>query len=122
MMAGLYDNSRRMDSSFFSLLNLFGAVKVVANDDDTIGVSMVTNLAGVPIKWREVEPFVWRQTEGKQLLSAKVEDGRVVRFSFDDVSPFMMFEPVAARPPAPGCCRCSSPPWSHCCLRPSPGR
>ena len=67
MMAGRYDNSRRMDSSFFSLLNLFGAVKVVANDDDTIGISMVTNLAGAPMKWREIEPFVWRQTEGKQI-------------------------------------------------------
>ncbi len=93
-IAGRYGNSRRSDSSFLSLLNLFGAVKVTANEDHTIGVSMFTNLAGMPSRWREIEPYVWRQEEGKQLLSAKVEDGRVVRFSVDDVSPFMMFEPV----------------------------
>ena len=93
-IAGRYGNSRRSDSSFLSLLNLFGAVKVTANEDHTIGVSMFTNLAGMPSRWREIEPYVWRQEEGKQLLSAKVEHGRVVRFSVDDVSPFMMFEPV----------------------------
>lgn len=93
-IAGRYGNSRRSDSSFLSLLNLFGAVKVTANEDHTIGVSMFTNLAGMPSRWREIEPYVWRQEEGKQLLSAKVEDGRVVRFSVDDVSPFMMFEPA----------------------------
>ncbi len=96
MMVGVYDNSRRMDSSFLSLLNLAGPIKVAANEDGTISVPLATNLAGVPIKWREVEPFVWRDVNGKSLLSAQVEDGRVVRFSFDGLSPFMVFEPSPA--------------------------
>ena len=96
LMAGLYDNSRRMESSFLSLLNLAGPIKVTANDDGTVSVPIARNLAGVPIKWREVEPFVWRDSEGKSLLAAQVKDGRVVRFSFDGLSPFMVFEPVAA--------------------------
>ena len=57
---------------------------------------LATNLAGVPIKWREVEPFVWRDVDGKNLLAAQVKDGRVVRFSFDGLSPFMVFEPTPA--------------------------
>jgi CubicO group peptidase (beta-lactamase class C family) len=94
MIAGGYSNSRRIESSFLSLLNLFSTIKVIANEDNTITVSMVNNLAGVPGKWREIAPFVWRQVDGKSLLSAKVEDGKVTRFSFGEVSPFMMFEPA----------------------------
>lgn len=93
MMVGAYDNSRRMHSSFFSLLDLIGQVKISANEDGTIGVSMMQNLAGAPMKWREVSPFVWREVGGKRRLAATVEEGRVTRFSFDDVSPFMVFEP-----------------------------
>ncbi|WP_116809718.1 serine hydrolase domain-containing protein [Steroidobacter cummioxidans] len=96
MMAGVYESSRRMDSSFFSLLGLAGPIKVIPNPDHTISVSMAQNLAGVPIKWREIEPFVYRDVEGKYLLSAQVKDGQVVRFSFDGVSPFMMFERTPA--------------------------
>jgi hypothetical protein len=96
LIAGSYDNSRRSESSFISLLNLASPAKVGVNEDGTISVSMFTDLAGNPIKWREVEPFVWRQVDGKQLLSAEVKDGRVARFSVDDVSPFMMFEPAPA--------------------------
>lgn len=94
MIAGRYGNSRRSESSFLSLLNLVGQVKVVPNEDGTISVSLLQNLAGAPFKWREIAPFVWREVDGEQLLSAQVEDGRIVRFSFDAVSPFMVFEPI----------------------------
>lgn len=92
MIAGRYINSRRASSSFFSLLNLIGEVKVIPNDDATVSVSMVTSPSGVPLKWREIEPFVWRQVGGEQLMSAEVRDDRVVRFTFEPLSPFMMFE------------------------------
>lgn len=101
MISGVYENSRRMDSSFFRLLGLAGPVKVTPNPDHTISVSMARNLAGAPIKWREVEPFVWRDVDGKNLLAAQVKDGQVVRFSFDGLSPFMVFDRAPAyRSPA----------------------
>jgi CubicO group peptidase (beta-lactamase class C family) len=96
MMTGLYQVSRRLETSFFRLLGLASPVKVFANDDGTISVSMATNVAGAPIKWREVEPFVWRDVDGESFLSAQVVDGRVVRFGFEWVSPFMVFEPMPA--------------------------
>ena len=95
MIAGSYGNSRRSESNFFSILNLVGTIKVIANEDGTISVPLVAQLGGAD-KWREIAPFVWREMNGKNLLSAEVADGRVVRFSFDAVSPFMMFEPVPA--------------------------
>jgi CubicO group peptidase (beta-lactamase class C family) len=101
MIAGVYENSRRMDSSFFRLLGLVGPIKVIPNPDNTISVTMARNLAGGLIKWREVEPFVWRDVDGEKLLAAQVKDGRVVRFSFDGLSPFMVFERTPAyRSPA----------------------
>lgn len=96
MMTGLYQVSRRPETNFLRLLTLVDPVKVFPNQDGTISVSMATNAAGQPIKWREVEPFVWRDVDGKSLLSARVEDGRVVRFAFEWVSPFMVFEPIPA--------------------------
>lgn len=96
MIAGTYDNSRRIDTSFLSILNLFGQVKVVPNGDGTISVPLMRDLAGEPVRWREIAPLVWKQEGGKDLLAAQVEDGRVVRFSFDMLSPFMVFEPTPA--------------------------
>ena len=96
MIAGHYDNSRRSDTNFLSLLNLLGELKVTVNDDGTITAPLLTTPSGAPIKWREIEPFVWQEVDGKQLMAAKVENGRITRFSVEPVSPFMTFEPVHA--------------------------
>jgi CubicO group peptidase (beta-lactamase class C family) len=93
VIAGRYTNSRRMETNFMSAANLVGDVTVIDNGDGTIGVSMLKTPSGTLLRWREIEPFVWRQEDGERLLSAKVENGRVAMFSFDDVSPFMMFMP-----------------------------
>jgi hypothetical protein len=69
---------------------------VSANPDGTISVSAVTSPAGVPYKWREIAPFIWRQEGEKQLLSVKVADGRVTRFSFGEGSPFEVFDRTPA--------------------------
>ena len=96
MLAGHYDNSRRSETNFLSLLNLLGELKVTVNDDGTITAPLLTTPSGAPIKWREIEPFVWQEVDGKQLMAAKVENGRITRFSVEPVSPFMTFEPVHA--------------------------
>jgi CubicO group peptidase (beta-lactamase class C family) len=94
LMAGIYDNSRRSSSSFLSALGLMGPAKVIVNPDTTISLAMLTSLNGEPKRWRETRPFVWREVDGKDVLAAKVENGRVVMFSGDMISPFMMFLPT----------------------------
>lgn len=94
LVAGTYDNSRRSESNFISLLGLLGQAKVVVNADTTISLSLLTGLNGQPKRWREVEPFIWREVDGKNWLAAKVEKGKVVMLSGDEVSPFMMFLPT----------------------------
>jgi len=93
-MSGRYESSRRAQSSFFSFLYLAEQVKVTTNDDGTIDVSSLHGLADQPLRWREIEPFVWREVGGKTLLAAKLENGRVHRFSVNGFSPFTVFEPV----------------------------
>ncbi|WP_426000389.1 serine hydrolase domain-containing protein [Caulobacter sp. DWR1-3-2b1] len=96
MIAGTYDNSRRVESSLVSVVGLLGEAKVVANPDGTITFSVLRGFNDVPKKWREISPFVWADVDGgKERLAAKVENGRVVRFGVDPY-PFMVFEPTPA--------------------------
>jgi CubicO group peptidase (beta-lactamase class C family) len=94
LIAGHYDNSRRSQSNFLSILGLIGDVKVTANDDSTISLALLDGLNGEPKKWREVSPYVWREVEGKDWLAAKVEGGKVAMFTGDEISPFMVFLPT----------------------------
>ncbi len=94
LMAGIYDNSRGSATSFLSVLRLLGPVKVTVNPDTTLSLPGLTGLNGQPKRWRETSPFVWREVGGKNVLGAKVENGKVVKFTGDEISPYMMFLPT----------------------------
>lgn len=91
-IAGSYIVSRRAETNFISILNLLQPAKVTVNEDGTISMAMLTDLDGEPTKWREIAPWVWREANGKARLAAEAKDGRVVRFTAEWFSPFMMFE------------------------------
>ncbi len=93
LIAGRYTLSRRPHTTFLSLLNLAGEIPVAANDDGTITVAALKGANEQPKKFKEIAPFVWRNAVGGDRLAAKVENGRVVRFGYDEY-PFMVFEPV----------------------------
>jgi hypothetical protein len=67
---------------------------VIANVDGTISVSLIRGLNGQPKRWREVSPFVWRDVDGKDRIAARVDGNRVVMFSTDQASPFLVLQPV----------------------------
>jgi CubicO group peptidase (beta-lactamase class C family) len=92
MMAGRYSVSRRAETSFVSLLYLAQQAVVADNEDGTISVSNATGPSGVPLRWREIAPFVWREQHGKDLLAARAENGRVVRFSYGSESPIVVYD------------------------------
>jgi len=95
-IAGTYDDSRRMQTSFMSLLNLLGGVKVTTDGKGRISTPLIRDLNGQPQTYEEIAPFVWRQVGGKERLAAKVEDGKVAMWSEDELSPFMVFQPTPA--------------------------
>jgi hypothetical protein len=93
MMAGRYLLSRRPHTDFLALLDLLSQAQVVANADGSITVAALKGANDQPKKWKEIAPFVWRDVDGGDRIAAKVENGRVLRFGYDDY-PFMVFEPV----------------------------
>jgi len=93
-LAGYYDDSRRADRSFLSLLGLIQPVQVGADRDGRVSVSMLKGLNQATRYYREVKPYVWFDAASGWRLAARVVDGHVERFSADEVSPFMVFEPV----------------------------
>ena len=94
MMVGTYNKTRRLESSFLKAMELAGQTKVSLDGDGGIRLNAVPEIGGQPRKWVEIAPFVWREQGGKLRLAAKVENGRVVRFSVDSGSPYIAFDRV----------------------------
>lgn len=95
-MAGTYVSSRRADSSFVSLSNLLGPVKVIANDDGSLTVSAAIGYGGAPKKWREIAPYVWQDTTSTDRLAADVVEGKVTRFTLEPYAPIMVFQRLSS--------------------------
>ncbi len=90
MLAGSYISSRGFFTNFIDVLNFIGQVHIGLDKDGRPLVPAI--LGGAPKKWIEIAPFVWQDAYGHGRLGAKVEDGRVVRWSINPVSPFMVWE------------------------------
>lgn len=91
-MAGSYRNTRREDSTFFSLLQLLSPLKVEALDDGRVAIE----IAGSRSVFREVKPYLWEEEHGKRRLQAIVENGRVARWGMEPYVFAFVFEPMPA--------------------------
>ncbi len=91
-MVGSYTSSRGAFTNFVRILDLFGQAKIGVDDKGALVIPAVTGLASQPRKWVEIAPYVWRDVNSGERLAAKLENGRVVRWSFDTVSPFTVFD------------------------------
>jgi CubicO group peptidase (beta-lactamase class C family) len=94
LMVGYYESSRRAETSFMSIGNFASPFKLVVDKDGFLTASSFKGRNGAPRRYREVAPFVWRDVESGWRLAAKVVDGRVQRFSIDEISPFTVYEPA----------------------------
>jgi CubicO group peptidase (beta-lactamase class C family) len=92
LLVGNWTNSRRVASSFVAFGNLLGGADVGLDDNGRPLVAFWPDRSGAPRTWIETAPFVWQDAAGHQRLGAKVENGKVVRWSVDDISPFMVFD------------------------------
>ena len=90
LLAGSWINSRRAETNFLNAATFVSEMKVGARKGEI--VLPFPGLNGEPRKWVEIAPFVWRDTESHERLAAKVVDGKVVRWSIDLLSPFMVFD------------------------------
>ena len=93
MLKGTWANSRGSQSSFLAAVGFIGQTKAGVNAKGEL-VLPFPGLNGKPRHWVEVAPFLWRDTGSHDRLAVKLIDGKVVRFSFDELSAFMVFERV----------------------------
>ncbi|MCF2515906.1 beta-lactamase family protein [Sphingomonas sp. G124] len=93
-MAGSYFNSRGYRSKFLHILDLVSPIAIGPDEDGKLSAPFVTNTGNKPRRWAEIAPYVWKDLDSDEKLAAKVENGQVNRWSFDTVSPFMMFDRV----------------------------
>jgi len=92
MLVGSYFSSRATFTNFIAFGNFLGQTRIGLDGN---GRLVVPDLFDGPSRhWIEVEPFVWQDANGHGRLAAVVENGRVVRWSVDDESPFMIYLPV----------------------------
>jgi CubicO group peptidase (beta-lactamase class C family) len=96
MMVGNWQVSRTSWSSPLNLLQLIGQTKVSVGPKGGLLVPDLPGANGQPREWEEIAPFVWREKGGHERLAAQVKDGKVVRWSFDLIAPFMVFDRVPA--------------------------
>jgi hypothetical protein len=93
---GRYESSRQSSSNFLAIARLFASATIELNDDETISVSAFRTPDGRLKRWREIEPYLWREVDGDSRLAAKVIDNRVIAVSSDDVPAAIWLQPVPA--------------------------
>lgn len=82
-VAGWYQSSRR-DARALTLVYALGQSSVNALPNGEIEVAGLTSLADTPLKWREVGPLYYRQTDGQaHLRFATDAHGNVVAWASD---------------------------------------
>jgi CubicO group peptidase (beta-lactamase class C family) len=91
MLKGNWVNSRGSQSNFIAALGLVGQTKVGVDKKGELLLPFL-GLNGKPRHWVETAPFVWRDSGSHERLAAQVVGGKVVRFSIDGISPFMVFD------------------------------
>ena len=94
LMAGTWESSRRAQSSWMRMLYFTGQTQVGVSEDGGLLVPDLLTPGGAPRKWVEIAPFQWEDPLNHEKLAAKLVDGKPVRWSFDMISPFMVFDRV----------------------------
>ena len=93
LMSGAWAVSRGSQSNFLAGVGFISQIKVGAGKKGEL-VLPFPGLNGKPRHWIEIAPFVWADRDGHDRAAAQVIDDKPVRFSFDLLSPFMVFERV----------------------------
>jgi CubicO group peptidase (beta-lactamase class C family) len=96
LMVGNWQVSRTSWSSPLNVLQLISQTKIAVSPKGGLLIPELLGPNHQVREWVEIAPFVWREKGGHDLLAAKVENGKVVRWSFGLLAPFMVFDRVPA--------------------------
>ena len=94
LLVGNYQLSRRIQTSVLSFVYLMGQTKITQDADGVLTVGGTDTLGGAPKHWREIGPYLWRDTVGNDRMAAKVVNGKVRAVWFDETVPAFVLQPV----------------------------
>lgn len=93
-VAGWYQSSRRIERAL-RFVYAVGQTNVSARPDGTLEVSALTGPADNPLRWHEVGPLYYRQTDGQAHLKFTSDaSGSIVSWTSDDFIPVFIFQRV----------------------------
>lgn len=93
MVAGLYVASRRFQTSFLKIAELFGQSTVTANSDNTISVDFLKSPNGVPKHFEEIAPLFYREVHGQDHVGFIRDANGNLQFQID--FPVFVFQRVS---------------------------
>jgi CubicO group peptidase (beta-lactamase class C family) len=96
-MSGHYVSSRASGFNWLRLIELIGETTVASDKDGNLVVSSITDPSNTPRTWREIGPWIWKDTNGEDLLQA-IPDGHggIKMFSITPYAPIIEFLPAPA--------------------------
>ncbi len=96
LLVGDYQLTRRIQTTLLSFVYLLGQSSIAMDADGTLAVSGIETFGGATKHWREVAPFLWRDTVGHDRMAARVENGMVKAVWFDETVPAFVLQRVPA--------------------------
>jgi CubicO group peptidase (beta-lactamase class C family) len=91
-VAGFYETSRRVATSFLALTTPLDEAKVIPNDDGTISVDPLKGTNGQLKKYEEISPFLFREVHGQDHVAFKKDAAGNWQFQID--WPIFIFQKV----------------------------
>ena len=92
---GTYLTSRRAETNIEKIISPMYQVSVVSNPDNTLTVNAFRDSNGVPIRWVEVSPLVFREVGGQSLLAFRTDAQDRVTAMFSGDQPILIFQKMA---------------------------
>ena len=95
-VAGTYLASRHSESGIRRALNFFTQVTVTADASGGVHADAFTfqGINNAPRTWVEIAPFLWKDANSSERLTAQLRDGKVVRFAVDSSAAIGVFNRV----------------------------
>jgi CubicO group peptidase (beta-lactamase class C family) len=91
-----WHSSRVGVKSWLRLATAQAPSTVTVHGDGTINWSAILNAGGAPKRWREVQPFVWREVNGtSRLVLQRDAAGRPELLATDEIAPVMVWLPAS---------------------------
>jgi CubicO group peptidase (beta-lactamase class C family) len=94
-VSGVYQTSRRFETTFLKLTSLLGQTKVFMNPDGTISIDSLKAPNGELRKFEEIAPLFYREVNGRDHVGFKRDSNGQMQFQLD--WPIFIFQTVSFR-------------------------